>query len=136
MREVSDFLRSYAAVDPRPAPTYPYRGLADQSWPACPNCEGHGYITKELAIARANGLKGEPCPTCNAVGRVPEESWPACPEGCGGEATCVVCGGLGALSPARAAAITKGELRVPCKHCEGAGHVAYRGRIREAVQGS
>ncbi len=77
--------------------SYPHKGIADMSWPVCPNCAGHGQITQSLAIGGAKGIKGDTCAQCNGAGRVPDPSWPAC--ACGGEPTCRVCGGLGQLSP-------------------------------------
>jgi DnaJ-class molecular chaperone len=76
---------------------YALKGQQDASWAICPNCQGLGQISQELAIGGATGVKGDTCSVCNGVGRVPDPSWPAC--GCGGEELCPACSGLGLLSP-------------------------------------
>src|SRR5260370_30241378 len=111
----------------KPLFSYPYRGMADKSWPGCPNCQGYGVITLELAMAGARGLKGDPCATCNGVGRVPDPTWPPCPECLGrpDNERCPVCVGLGLLSPEKQAALAAGQIVVPCEECRGAGAVPY-----------
>jgi hypothetical protein len=109
----------------KPAVSYPYRGSTDASWPICGTCQGFGQITQEVALALNQAgkplIKGTACPTCNGVGRAPDQSWPPCPEKCAGRddggALCSgeghVCGGLGLLSPERATRLEKGEILVP-----------------------
>jgi DnaJ-class molecular chaperone len=78
-------------------PGYPPKGHTDRSWPTCGNCNGNGAITEQLAID-GRGLKGDPCASCNGVGRVPDPAWPKC--GCDQVSDdCVVCFGLGQFSP-------------------------------------
>ena len=117
---------SDTVIATKPPTSYPFKGIADTSWPTCPNCQGFGHITQELAIARAVGIKGDPCGVCNGAGRVPDPAWPGCPEGA--DPDCPLCYGLGTLSPARQAAIAQGQLQVPCGACAGTGAVAYQPR--------
>jgi DnaJ-class molecular chaperone len=103
------------------------KGFQDTSWPTCPNCGGFGTITQELAIGGAKGLKGDPCEQCHGVGRVHDPKWPSCPDcGLSPDPLCQVCGGLGLLSPERAALLARGAIMVTCKGCNGAGAVPFR----------
>lgn len=88
----------------KPAVSYPYKGMADLSWPVCPGpldkpgCGGLGVVTQELARLGL-GAKGDPCTTCNGAGRVPDPSWPKCACREITDDCAAICGGLGQLSP-------------------------------------
>lgn len=116
----------------KPPHGYPFKGIADMSWPGCRNCDGFGALTQEVLIAKAGkqpdfvlGAKGDTCSVCNGVGRVPGADWAKCPACADGEAGCPVCAGLGTMSPARRGELEAGRLRIPCPECRGAGSVVY-----------